>query len=581
MKKSSWDLNDLFENQEKVDSSVNLLQKSSEDFFATYNNKIKIITKEEFLKALREYEGILEGIGRVLTYAFLRFSTDSKLGSYMAKYEEVYTNINEKLLFFELEFNLLSKVKQDEFIAFSKGYEYYLKSIQELKKHQLSKKEERIMLKKSILGASAFSRLFDEHFSSMKFKFEGKRVSEEEILSHLYDKDRKRRKKAAKGLSEELKKHQHLLGFIFNMVKKDLKIKCELRHYESPELPRHLDNKISQKSVDCLISASEKEYGMVEEYYGIKKRLLGYKRLYDYDRYAPIGDFDAEYKFGKAKKRVLSAFMDFSPKFYDIAKRAFDEKWIDIYPKENKRGGAFSHPSVPSVHPYVLLNYTNKRRDLFTLAHELGHAMHQYLARDVGYLNSDTPLTTAETASVFAEMLAFDSLKKELKNKERLALIGAKLEDMFATLFRQINFTTFERKVHGNDGEVSLDEFNRFWMEENEKMFSKSVNFSSGYEVWWSYIPHFIHSPFYCYAYGYGQLLVLALYGLYKSGECEDFVEIYTKFLSLGGSKSPKELVSMFGFDIEQEDFWLIGLGEIKSMIKEFKELADVRHNVK
>lgn len=577
MKKDSWNLNDLFENQNKLDKSVSDLLKKSETFFSKYNGKLKNIDKNDFLRSIKEYENILEGIGRVLTYAFLNFSVDAKLGGYLAKYEEIYTKINEKLLFFELEFNLLSKEKQDEFITFSKGYEYYLKSIKQQKKYQLSKKEERIMLKKSVLGASAFSRLFDEHFSSLVFSFNGKKISEEEILSHLYDKDRKVRKNAAKGLSKGLKEHQHLLGFIFNMIKKDLKIKCELRGYETPETPRHQDNKISQKSVDMLVLSAQKEYKMVQEYYETKKRVLGYKRLYDYDRYAPIGDFDGEYKFAKAKKQVLKSFMDFSPKFHEVAQKAFDEKWIDIYPKKDKRGGAFSHPAVPSVHPYVLLNYTNKRRDLFTLAHELGHAIHQYLAREVGYLNSDTPLTTAETASVFAEMLAYDSLKKELKKEDRLALVGGKLEDIFATLFRQINFTTFERRVHEKDEELTLEEFNRFWLEENKKMFADSIVFTDGYEMWWSYIPHFIHSPFYCYAYGYGQLLVLALYGLYKSKKCKNFVEIYTKFLSLGGSKSPKELVEMFGFDIEKEDFWQIGLEEIKSILEEFKELANAR----
>ncbi len=576
MDSNNWNLDDLFENQNQIDENVELLVKDSLKFSDSYNGQIKNLSSQEFLKALNEYERILEGIGRVLTYAFLRFSTDSSKGAYMAKYQEIYTQVSEKTLFFELEFNSLSKSKQDEFIFTCKKYEYYLKSLQKMKKHQLTKKEEKIMLKNSILGASAFSRLFDEHFSSLSFIVDGKKVSEEEALSLMYDKDRKVRKKAALGFSKGLKKHQHLLGFIFNMIKKDLKINCELRSYKSPETSRHLDNKISQKSVDSLIRASEKEYKIVSEYYEIKRKLLGYEFLYDYDRYAPIGDFDGVYNYDDAKKRVFKSFKDFSPKFYEIAKKAFDGRWIDVYPKKGKRGGAFSHPAVTSAHPYVLLNYTDKRRDLFTLAHELGHAIHQYLAREQGCLNSDTPLTTAETASVFAEMLVFDSLKKELKDEEKLALLGSKLEDIFATLFRQINFTTFERKVHAHEGELSLDDFNAYWMQENKKLFSSSVVLGSDYKMWWSYIPHFIHSPFYCYAYGYGQLLVLALYGLYKSGKMPDFVEVYKKFLSLGGSCSPKDLVGMFGFDIEDKEFWQIGLNEVRNMLDEFKELVDV-----
>ncbi len=577
MNDNNWNLDDLYENQNQIDDSVESLLKDSLAFSNNYNGKIKSLNSQEFLKALTEYERILEGAGRFLTYAFLCFSVDSTKGSYLAKYEEIYTQINEKTLFFELEFNTLTKEQQNKFISTCKKYEYYLVSLQQNKKHQLSKKEERIMLKKSVLGASAFSRLFDEHFSTLRFIVDGEKMSEEKVLSLLHDKDRKVRKKAALGFNKGLKKQQHLLGFIYNMIKKDLKIKCELRSYKSPETPRHLDNKITQKSVNSLIKASEKEYKIVSEYYELKRKLLGYEFLYDYDRYAPLKDVDGVYAYDDAKQRVLKAFKEFSPRFYEIAQKAFDEKWIDVYPKKRKRGGAFSHPAVTSSHPYVLLNYTDQRRDLFTLAHELGHAIHQYLARDKGYLNSDTPLTTAETASVFAEMLVFDSLKKELKDDEKLALLGSKLEDMFATLFRQINFTTFERKVHAHEGELGLDDFNRYWMEENRKLFGDSVILGNDYEMWWSYIPHFIHSPFYCYAYGYGQLLVLALYGLYKSGTCKDFIKIYTEFLSLGGSKSPKELVGMFGFDIDKEDFWLIGLEEIRSMLEEFKGLANVR----
>jgi oligoendopeptidase F len=477
------------------------------------------------------------------------------------------------LLFFELEFNKLQSHTQNSFINSSEKYSYYLTNLKEEKKHQLSQKEERLLIKKDQTGVSAFSRLFDEHFSKMKFLYDGKQISEETILSLLSDSNRDVRKKASESFTKELKKHQHLLAYIFNMIRADLKIDCELRGYKSAEEPRHKDNKISQKSVDALIKAAQNSFGIVHRYYEKKREILGFDRLYDYDRYAPINSKDDEFSFEDSKKNVLDAFETFSPKFANIAKKAFEEGWIDVYPKENKQGGAFSHPATTNTHPYILLNHTNKRRDFFTLAHELGHAIHQYLAKDVGYLASDTPLTTAETASVFAEMLVFDKLKETLNKQEKKALLASKIEDIFATLYRQINFTTFERAVHSHDGELSLDEFNSFWIQESKKMFGKSVELTKNYQIWWSYMPHFIHSPFYCYAYSYGQLLVLALYGLYKSEKMVDFVEKYEKFLSAGGSKSPKELVGYFGFDIEDEKFWQIGLDEVKKLVDEFEEL--------
>lgn len=244
-----------------------------------------------------------------------------------------------------------------------------------------------------------------------------------------------------------------------------------------------------------------------------------------------------------------------------------------MYPKDKKQGGAFSHSATPDTHPFILLNFTEKRRDLFTLAHELGHTIHQKLSYNVSFLNQDTPLTTAEMASVFAEMLVFDFIKDKLKKDELIALYAAKIEDIFATLYRQINFTCFERRIHAHKDELSKEQINQIWMEESQKMFEESVHLTKNYASWWSYIPHFIHSPFYCYAYAYAQLLVLALYGLYKSKKCENFKELYIKILSLGGSVSPKELVAMFDLDIENENFWKIGIKEIEKIIDEFMEL--------
>jgi len=571
MSHTQWCLDALFTNEAQLDDALKEASQRAQSFESMLKGNLKNIRASDFLESLQAYEGILELLGRVMTYAFLRFAKDANEGGFLAKYQQATTLVHEKILFFELEFNRLPKATQNQFIEHAKPYQYYLESLQEAKPHQLSQKEERILLKKSNTSASAFSRLFDEHFSRLQFVFDGKKLSEEKVLSLLHDPSRDVRQKAATALSKGLKPHQPLLAYIFNMIKQDHATECELRGYKTPEEPRHKDNKISQKSVDALVSAAESRFDLVQEYYEAKRHLLGFETLYDYDRYAPLGREEETYTYEDSCKIVLHAFERFSPRFAQITQDAFAQGWVDVYPQKGKRGGAFSHPATPSAHPYVLLNHTDRRRDVFTLAHEMGHAIHQYLSNGVGYLNGDTPLTTAETASVFAEMLVFDAIKEGLEGEQRQQLLAGKIEDIFATLYRQINFTTFERRVHAHEGELSLETFNHYWKEESARMFGTSVTLTKQYEMWWSYIPHFIHSPFYCYAYSYGQLLVLALYGLYKRGTCKDFVSRYNAFLSAGGSKSPKELVALFGFDIDDEAFWQIGLEEVEALVQEFK----------
>ncbi|MBE0496685.1 MAG: M3 family oligoendopeptidase [Campylobacterales bacterium] len=572
---TQWCLDALFTNETEADKALKEASERAQSFETLMKGNLKNIRASDFLESLRAYESILELLGRVMTYAFLRFAKDANEGGFLAKYQQATTLVHEKILFFELEFNRLPKNTQRQFIEHAKPYQYYLESLQEEKPHQLSQKEERILLKKSTTSASAFSRLFDEHFSRLQFVYEGKKLSEEKVLSLLHDPSRDVRQKAATALSKGLKPHQPLLAYIFNMIKQDHATECELREYKTPEEPRHKDNKISQKSVDALVDATQARFDLVQEYYETKRVLLGYETLYDYDRYAPLGGEDETYTYDHSCEIVLNAFERFSPRFAQIANDAFAQGWVDVYPEKGKRGGAFSHPATPNAHPYVLLNHTDKRRDVFTLAHEMGHAIHQYLSNGVGYLNGDTPLTTSETASVFAEMLVFDSIKEGLSGEKKQQLLAGKIEDIFATLYRQINFTTFERRVHAHEGELSLETFNQYWNEESAKMFGPSVTLTKQYEMWWSYIPHFIHTPFYCYAYSYGQLLVLALYGLYKRGTCKDFVSRYGEFLSAGGSKSPRELVALFGFDIDDEEFWQIGLGEVEALVREFKGGVD------
>lgn len=570
----NWDLSALYENEPALEADLSNARSRAISFENVCKGKLKELTINEFLESIREYEAIQETLGRIMTYAYLKFATDSDNGAFLAKYQLEQSRIGEHLIFFELEFNKLSKAKQEELIASTPHYKFYLESLTEEKPYQLSQKEERILLKKEMTSASAFSRLFDEHFSRLKFNFEREKLSEEEILSKLQDPSREVRKKAADAFTKGIKPHQPLLAYIFNMIKTDLATDCELRGYKNAEQPRHLDNKITQKSVDALIASAEESFHLVHDYYALKAKLLGLDELFEYDRYAPLDEGASSYDYATSKKIVLEAFSKFNPKFHEIASTAFAQGWIDVFPKDKKRGGAFSHPATPSTHPYVLLNHTDTRRDLFTLAHELGHAIHQYLSRDVGYLGSDTPLTTSETASVFAEMLVFDAIKDGLNAQEKRSLYASKIEDIFSTLYRQINFTTFERKVHAHEGELDLATFNRYWMEESQKMFGQSITLSANYPIWWSYIPHFIHSPFYCYAYSYGQLLVLALYGLYKRSDKAQFVQNYTAFLSAGGSQSPKELIKKFGFDIEDASFWQLGIREIENLLSEFKGMC-------
>ena len=603
----NWNLGELFANEAEFSGAIDSAAAQARDFEAKFKGGLHALSAEEFLGALELYEGISEQIGKIMSFAHLRFARDTSLGAQQAKTEQACNDISQSLLFFELEFNELDAAKQDEFIAQSGRFGYYLSLLKRRKAHQLSLPQESVLLKTSPVSGEAFSRLFDESMARMSFDFRGHKLGEEEILSLLHSPDREMRKDAAASLSAVLEQNSHLLGYIYNMIKTDLKIRCELRGYDKAEAVMHEENQINIASVDALIAETERSFGLVGKFYAKKREILGYDALYDYDRYAPLGGDESEFSFEQAKQIVLAAFEKFSPKFKQIALIAFERNWIDAMPAQNKQSGAFSHSGSRDTHPFVLLNFTRKRRDVFTLAHELGHAIHQYLSYGVGYFNSFTPLTTAETASVFCEMLVFDYMRENFSNlngsqnfkrdaasdgtvdpselaasdtdmpsqtasdKAALrAMLAAKIEDIFATLYRQIGFTTFERRVHASADELSTGQIDELWMEESRKMFEGELILQDHYKSWWSYIPHFVHSPFYCYSYAYAQLLVLALYGLYKSGRLENFVQIYTEFLSSGGSDEPQKLVAKFGFDINKSEFWRIGIEQVAALVDEF-----------
>ena len=632
----NWNLGELFANEAEFSGAIDSAAAQALDFEAKFKDRLHALSAEEFLGALELYESISEQIGKIMSFAHLSFARDTSLGAQQAKTEQACNDISQSLLFFELEFNELDAAKQDEFIAGGGRFGYYLSLLKRRKAHQLSLPQESVLLKTSPVSGEAFSRLFDESMARMSFDFRGRKLGEEEILSLLHSSDREVRKDAAASLSAVLEQNSHLLGYIYNMIKTDLKIRCELRGYDKAEAVMHEENQINIASVNALIAEAERSFGLVGKFYAKKREILGYDALYDYDRYAPLRGDESEFSFEQAKQIVLAAFEKFSPKFKQIALIAFERNWIDAMPAQNKQSGAFSHSGSRDTHPFVLLNFTRKRRDVFTLAHELGHAIHQYLSYGVGYFNSFTPLTTAETASVFCEMLVFDYMRENFSNLNGLpnlksaasdgsqnfkrdasqeaqggkitnehavkhaasqgsaglceyaerdtdtssqtasdktalrAMLAAKIEDIFATLYRQIGFTTFERRVHASADELSTGQIDELWMEESRKMFAGELILQDHYKSWWSYIPHFVHSPFYCYSYAYAQLLVLALYGLYKSGRLENFVQIYTEFLSSGGSDEPQKLVAKFGFDINKSEFWRIGIEQVAALVDEF-----------
>lgn len=581
-KENEWNLNALFTSQENAKTACEETLQAAKDFNAHYQGKLSSIAPNEFESILAQYEQLCENLGGVMTYAFLLFAKDTNNGALYADFEQRVNKAQNELLFFELELAKLDSKFIEQIASYATKYAFYLQKISEQAKYTLSLKEEQVLLKTSPISTNAFSRLFDEHLAQARFKLRGKNLNEEQMLALLHSPDRITRKEAQKSFSKGLKKSRHLLSYILNIVRKDVAITKELRGYERAESFRHIANCITQKSVDALVDCVNANYKVVHKYYKIKSKLMGIKDLKDYDRYAPLEFKSSRQKstltYQNALGEVLQSFSDFTPTFASIANKAIKEGWVDSHPTPNKRGGAFSHSAVPSTHPFVLLNWTGNRRDTFTIAHEFGHMIHQELSKQVGYLNADTPLTTAETASVFAEMLLFDSMKKKLSKAELLELYAGKLEDIFSTLFRQIVMTNFERAIHTKEGELKAQDFDKIWEEQNAKMFGDSLKLTKNYAGWWCYIPHFIHSPFYCYAYSYGQLLVLALFGLYKMTQGdktkrEQFIQTYIGFLSRGGSLSPRELIKEFGFDIEDCAFWDIGMNEVKKMFSEFEEL--------
>lgn len=586
-----WDLTDLYSGIEdpKIKKDLRRAALKAKSFEQKYRRKInsKALTPSTLLNAVEELESISEKIGKLLSYAYLVFATDTKNpkhGAFLQSIQEKSTEIRKHLMFFELEWVALNnkttkKVLENRRLS---HYRHFLEQQRRYKPHRLSEPEEKVLDEKANTGSRAFMRLFDEVINNIRFlvKLDSKitPLTETETLALLYDPDRKKRKAAAIGLTNGLTDNGHILTFIFNTLVQEHSINDRLRSYYDPMESRHLDNEIDKETVEALIETTEKNYNLVEKYYKLKKRLMGLKSFYDYDRYAPIYSEIKTISYTEARNIILESFGNFSNQMSRIALKFFEKNWIDSQAREGKRGGAFSHSTVPSVHPYVFTNFTGKLRDVMTLAHELGHGIHQYLSREQGYFQSNTPLTTAETASVFGEILVFHKLMENEKDpKVRLSLLCSKLEDIFATIFRQVVLTRFEESLHTarrKEGELTTEKINQLWLDANKKMFGNSVRLTKNYSYWWMYIPHFIHSPFYCYAYSFGELLVLALYRQYLN-DGNQFVLRYLDLLSSGGNEAPHILLSRVGMNITEPEFWQGGMDFLAEMVKDALSLAD------
>ncbi len=579
----TWRLEDLYSgpNDPRIESDRQWCNDQAGRLAADFRGKIAALDPGGLVAALKRYENLQESCRKLISYAYLFFSTqthDPAASSLWQASQEFDSLITRDTLFFELEWTQIEDDKADAFLEHPElaPFRHYLESLRRYKPHMLSEKEEQILAEKEPVCTTSWSTLFDKVLGRIRFGDRGR--TESEVLSDLYSPDRETRRLAAEELTEGLRGSLHILAHIFNTIMLDRSITDRLRSYPHWLRARNLHNEADDAMVEALVHAVSSRCDLVERYYALKKRLLHVDRLFDYDRYAPLPGLPETFiPWEEARDIVLDAYGMFSPRMADIACSFFDGRWIHAPVRAGKRSGAFSHPTVPSVHPYILMNYTGKLRDVATLAHELGHGVHQYLSAGQGLFNSETPLTTAESASVFGETLVFRYLLGRLKTPaERLAILCGKLEDIFATVFRQISMNRFEDAVHNErrtKGEIDAERLSDLWMETQRAMFGNSVTLLDHYRIWWSYIPHFVHTPGYVYAYAFGELLVLALYRQYLE-DGPSFVPLYLHFLESGGRDRPDRLLAPFGIDLADHAFWHRGLKVIETLLEEAEDEA-------
>jgi oligoendopeptidase F len=601
---TAWNLDPLVNAQGPDGARAQLAQalERSQAFAARYAGKLAELDSAELEQAMRELGEIQELVGRAGTYAGLRFSVDTAdpaAGALMQEVQERGTEIETTLLFFELEWAALSDERVERLLD-SESLEFcahHLRNVRRYREHLLSEPEEKILAEKSVTGASAWSRLFDELTSAIEVRLaqdtngaessgvgsgngepsRPQTVALDVALSRLVLPDRELRRDTAEAVTEALAPGLRTRAFLFNTLLADKSTDDRLRRYPSWLSARNLSNEASDESVAALIEAVRKRYELPRRWYRLKARLLGVERLADYDRMAAVTEDEVTYSFAQAREIVLDCYSSFSSELGAAAKSFFDGHYIDAPVRPAKRGGAFCASAVPSVHPYVMLNYTSRRRDVLTLAHELGHGVHFALAAKQGVFHQGTPLTLAETASVFGETIVFGRLLEEDSSpSSRLALLAENIEGAIATVFRQVAMNRFEELVHTarrEQGELSVGRFGELWADSQTEMLGDSVEITEGYRSWWSYIPHFIGSPGYVYAYAYGQLLALSVYQRYEQ-RGEEFVPRYLQLLAAGGSRSPQELGEIVGVDLADPGFWDAGLDLVERQLQAAEEAA-------
>ena len=585
-----WDLNDLYSgfSDVKLASDVASCRKTALSLNDAWQGRLAKASAEELASVIIKYEALLEQLGRVQSHAQLMFAANTaepEIARHHQSMREVGAEIHAKILFVELEIarfdeSHMAALLETPALAY---FSPWLRRVRAMAPYQLAPEIEQMIAERAPSGSAAWVRLFDETTTSMRFAFQGRDVTEAEILDALSHPDAAMRAEAGQSLSTTLQSHERLLSLTLNTIAKDKQIEDGWRGFKRPVASRNLANDVDDEVVDALVDAVNARNGdLTHRYYQLKAGWMGVKQLNWWDRNAPLpGDDDRQFTWDEARNIVLDAFASFDPKMAEIADPFFRNNWIDAAPRAGKSSGAFSHPVVPSVHPYILMNFAGKSRDVMTLAHEMGHGIHQSLAAHKGYLMSDTPLTLAETASVFAEMLTFRHLLDSQDDAaSRRFLLAGKVEDMLNTVVRQVAFHNFETQFHDRriPGELTADEIAEIWMDTQRAALGPAIKIGDDYRPIWSYVPHFVHTPFYVYAYAFGDCLVNALWQQYQAclqqGNAAGFIQQYTDLLMAGGTERYDVALQRFDLDARQAAFWSLGLDMISNMIDELESLT-------
>jgi oligoendopeptidase F len=581
-----WDLADLYTapNAKELKSDLQAAEHDARKFHNDYQGRLAELDPDAFAAAIAEFERMSERLYRIMAFASLRYAADlsnAENAKFNQTMQERVTEISSHTLFFTLEINRLdddllkSKLKQSSRLDY---YASWLRDLRAFKAHQLSDEAEKLLHEREVAGRSAWVRLFDETMAGLRFPLEGRSLTSPEILHLMSGKDAEKRRAAAQSFGKVLGENARLFALITNTLIKEKEIDDKWRHYASPTSYRNLSNQVEDEVVEALSKAVSSSHGRLSHrYYKLKAKWFGVEALDYWDRNAPLPeDDDKIIPWKQAERTVLNAYRAFSPTLADIGARFFEGGWIDAPARPGKSPGAFAHPTVPSAHPYLLLNYQGKGRDVQTLAHELGHGVHQVLAAEQGLFRAETPLTLAETASVFGEMLTFRALlDAETDARKKRVMLASKVEDMLNTVVRQIAFYEFERRLHTErrGGELMADRIGEIWVDVQKESLGPSIRFHPEYQYYWAYIPHFVHTPFYVYAYAFGDCLVNALFAVYQAG-MPGFEGKYIEMLKAGGTLRHKELLAPFGLDASDPAFWTKGLDIIAGMIDELERLS-------